>query len=227
MMGGAIGQILASAVGVALSPLPLIAVVLLLAGPRGVVNGLAFTAAWAVSLAVVVTVVILSGSGGRAVAADGTPATWALWVKLGFGILFVALAVVEWRRRPAEGEPARTPGWVRTVEDFTPVEAAGLAGTLAVVNPKNLILALGSGLAIAGSGAPLGGRVVAAVVMVLIGSLCVLVPLAVYLVAAERSAGVLAGWRTWMSAHGGAIVLTGLIILSAKYTGEAIGQLTT
>jgi hypothetical protein len=226
-MGGAIGQILASAVGIALSPLPLIAAVLLLATPRGLANGLAFAASWALALAVVVTVVLVSASGGRAASAGDTPATWALWVKLSFGVLFLALAVSEWRRRPAEGESARPPGWVWDIERFTPAEAAGLAGTLAMVNPKNLILALGGGLAIAGSGASLGGQVAAAAVMVLISSLCALLPLAVYLVAAERSTDMLAGWKTWMSAHSGAIVLTGLVILSAKYIGEAVSQLTT
>jgi hypothetical protein len=226
-MGDAIGQILASAVGIALSPVPLIAMALLLGTPRSRANGLAFTAAWAVALGVVLTVVLVSGSGGRARGRGDTPATWALWVKLGIGVLFLVLAVGEVRRRSAGGRGARKPGWMRTVHTFTPVDSATLAGTLAVLNPKNLILALGGGLAIAGSGAPIGGRVVAAVVMVLISSLCAVVPLAVYVVAAERSAPVLTGWRTWVSAHSSAILLTGLVLLSAKYCGEAISQLAS
>ncbi|MFE6358522.1 hypothetical protein ACFVP3_00690 [Streptomyces sp. NPDC057806] len=42
-MGDAVGQMLASAVGIAISPIPIIAVVLMLATPRGRVNGTAFT----------------------------------------------------------------------------------------------------------------------------------------------------------------------------------------
>lgn len=45
-MGQAIGQILSFAVGVALSPLPIIAVVLMLATPTGRVNGPAFLSGW-------------------------------------------------------------------------------------------------------------------------------------------------------------------------------------
>lgn len=186
-MGDAIGRILASAIGIAISPIPLIAMVLMLATPRGRTNGTVFTLAWAVALGVVVTVVLASTSGGSALAGGGTPATWTSWVKLGFGILFFALAASQWRRRPAGGEGEGTPAWMKAVDTFTPVKAAGLASAPAVANPKNLVLTVGGALAVASSGASLGGRVVASVVMIAIGSLCTLVPLAVHLLGGERS----------------------------------------
>src|SRR4051794_38934354 len=75
VMGEAVGQVLSFGVGVALSPVPIIAVVLMLATPRGRVNGPAFLAGWVVGLAVVGTVVLLLASGGNASQA-GTPADW-------------------------------------------------------------------------------------------------------------------------------------------------------
>jgi threonine/homoserine/homoserine lactone efflux protein len=65
-MGQAIGQVLAFGVGVALSPVPIIAVVLMLATPKGRVNGPAFLAGWILGLAVVGTIVLLVSSGWRA-----------------------------------------------------------------------------------------------------------------------------------------------------------------
>jgi Sap, sulfolipid-1-addressing protein len=53
----AIGQVLSFAVGVAISPLPIVAVVLMLATPRGRANGPAFLLGWIVGLAVAGTVV--------------------------------------------------------------------------------------------------------------------------------------------------------------------------
>jgi hypothetical protein len=50
-MGQAIGQALPYAVGVALSPVPIIAVVLMLATPQGRINGPAFLAGWIVGIA--------------------------------------------------------------------------------------------------------------------------------------------------------------------------------
>jgi hypothetical protein len=43
-MGQAIGQVISFGVGVALSPVPIIAVVLVLATPKGRINGLVFVA---------------------------------------------------------------------------------------------------------------------------------------------------------------------------------------
>ena len=45
-MGEAIGQVLSLGVGVALSPVPIIAVVLMLATPRGGSDGAAFLLGW-------------------------------------------------------------------------------------------------------------------------------------------------------------------------------------
>src|SRR3954451_21998008 len=79
-MGQAVGQVLSFGAGVALSPVPIIAVVLMLATPRGRVNGPAFLGGWLVGLAVVGTVVLLAASGGGASSA-GEPATWVSWLK--------------------------------------------------------------------------------------------------------------------------------------------------
>ena len=56
-MGRAIGQIIPLAVGVALSPLPIIAVILMVTTPRGRVTGPSFLAGWVIALAVLGTVV--------------------------------------------------------------------------------------------------------------------------------------------------------------------------
>jgi len=50
-MGEAIGQVVSLGVGVAISPVPIIAVVLMLGTPRGRVNGPAFIAGWLAGLA--------------------------------------------------------------------------------------------------------------------------------------------------------------------------------
>ncbi|MBP0458671.1 GAP family protein [Streptomyces montanisoli] len=224
-MGDAIGQILTSAVGIGISPVPLIAVVLMLATPRGRTNGPAFALAWFAALSIVVTVVLVATPGRSASAGRDTPAAWVLWVKLGLGILFLAMAVLEWRGRPRQGGAADEPGWMKAIDTFHAGRAAGLAALLAVANPKNLALAVGGALSISGSGTTAGGRAAAAAVMVVLGSLCTLVPLTVYFLGGDRSTRVLGGWKTWMSAHSTAIVMTGLVVLGAKYVGDAVSGL--
>ena len=225
-MGDAAGQMLASAVGIAISPIPLIAIVLMLATPRGRSNGTAFALAWLLTLGVVSAVVVLAGSGGDAHSSSG-PATWTSWVKLGLGVLFLLLGAKQWMGRPKEGQEAELPGWMKTIDGFTPAKSAGLAAVLAGLNPKNLVLAVGGALSIASSPASVGGKTVATVLFVLIGSLCTLLPLGVYLLGGDRAAGTLQSWKAWMAAHNGAIMTVLLVVLGAKYVGDALSTLTS
>ncbi|WP_329119480.1 GAP family protein [Streptomyces sp. NBC_01465] len=225
-MGDAIGQMLTSAVGIAISPLPLIAVILMLATPRGRSNGIAFALGWTLSLAALVTVVVLAGSGANASGGDEGPATWTLWLKLALGLLFLLMGAKQWKDRPREGQDAKPPGWMAAIDHFTPGKSAGLAAALAVANPKNLVLAVGGAVSIASSTAGGGGKAVAAALMVVIASLCATLPLAVYLFGGAKAADVLAGWKAWMSRHNAAIMTTVLVILGFKYVGDAISGLT-
>ncbi|MFD0279884.1 GAP family protein [Kitasatospora sp. NPDC127111] len=222
-MGDAVGRMLASAVGIAISPLTLIAVVLLLATPRGRVNGTAFTAGWVTALAAVVTVVVWAGSG---LGADAAEPAWAWWLELALGALFLLLGVEQWRDRPRAGHVHGPPRWMRAVDRFTPGRSAGLAAALVVANPKNLVLAVGGAVAIATSTASAGGKAGAAALMVLIGSLCTLLPLAVHLFGGDRSARVLGEWKAWLAAHNAAITVVVLVVLGTKYVGDAISGLT-
>lgn len=52
-----------------------------------------------------------------------------------------------------------------------------------------------------------------------------LLPLGVYLLGGTRSEHVLGGWKTWMAAHNAAIMATVLILLGAKYIGDALSGL--
>jgi hypothetical protein len=67
-MGAAIGQILPLAVGVALSPVPIIAVALMLMSQRARLNGPLFVIGWLIGLAVIgVVVLAVAGPDGRGI----------------------------------------------------------------------------------------------------------------------------------------------------------------
>ncbi|MFC8454913.1 GAP family protein [Kitasatospora sp. NPDC057223] len=222
-MGDAIGQMLASAVGIAISPLPLIAVILMLATPKGRANGMAFTAGWVLALAAVTTVVVLAGSG---LDTEASKPDWSYWLKLALGVLFLLMGARQWKDRPREGHVSSPPKWMQAIDRFTPAKAAGLAVALVAANPKNLVLAVGGAVSIATSTATAGGKAVAVVLMVLVGSLCALLPLGVYVFGGARSARVLGEWKAWMSAHNSAVMMVVLVVLGAKYVGDAISGLT-
>lgn len=99
-------------VGVALSPIPIIAVVLMLATPRGRLNGPAFVLGWVVGLVVVGTVVLLVSAGLGASDAEQGPASWVEVVKLLLGLGLIVLAGLQWRGRPHGDDAPALPGWM-------------------------------------------------------------------------------------------------------------------
>src|SRR5689334_15526869 len=141
-MGQAIGGSLPLAVGIALSPMPIVAVVLILTSRRAKVNGPAFVLGWLVGLGIVGAVVLALGGAGGA-SKSGAPATWVSWVKIVLGILLLLVAARLFRNRPRGDEEPQMPRWMATIDKITPVAAVGLGAVLAGANPKNLLLAVG------------------------------------------------------------------------------------
>ncbi len=142
-MGEAIGQVLSFGVGVALSPMPIIAVVLMLATPRGACNGPAFLLGWIAGLGIVGTVILLVSSGASA-SDEGSPATWTSILEAGARLALLALAVKQWRGRPQGDDEAALPKWMSTIDAFTPARSVAMGFALSAINPKNLILTAGA-----------------------------------------------------------------------------------
>jgi threonine/homoserine/homoserine lactone efflux protein len=217
----AIGQVLSFGVGVALSPLPIVSVVLMLGTPRARSNGPAFVIGWIVGLAAVGSIVLLVSSGANA-SENGEPANWVNWLKLALGLVLLLIAVKQWRGRPAGGDQAQLPKWMQAIETFTPPKAAGLGVLLSTVNPKNLLLVVSAAAAIAQTGASAGDQAVALAIFVLIGTLGPGAPVVLYFALGQRSKQLLDRLKSWMSAHNAAIVAVLCLVIGAKLIGDAI-----
>jgi threonine/homoserine/homoserine lactone efflux protein len=220
-MGQAIGQALPFAVGVALSPIPIIGVVLMLATPRARINGLAFLAGWIVGLAVAGTIVLLI-SGGAEASESGAPADWVNWLKIVLGALLLGVAVKQWRGRPRSGEEAAMPGWMTSVDHFGPGKAAAMGAALSAVNPKNLVLVLGAAAAIAGVGLDAGQDAVAMAIFIAVATLGPGIPVGIYFVMGERSRRLLDELRGWMAQNNAAIMAVICLLIGAKLIGDGI-----
>ena len=220
-MSEAIGQVLSFAVGVAISPLPIVAVVLILATPRARRNGPAFLLGWIVGLSLVGTVVLLVSSGASA-SDSGQSATWVDWLKIVLGALALLVAVKQWRDRPRGDAGPATPKWMRTVARFTPGRSLAIAVALSGLNPKNLLLTVGAAAAIAQTGIGTGEQAVALAVFVIVGTLGVGVPVAIFFALGERSAKALGELRDWMIHNNTAIMTVLLLVIGAKLLGDGI-----
>ena len=225
-MGQAIGGSLPLAVGVALSPVPIIAVVLMLTSRRARVNGPLFVLGWLAGLAVVGTIA-LCVAGPAGASSSGSPATWVSWVKVVLGLLLLLVAARQFRTRPKDGDQAALPKWMASVDDITPLSACGLAALLAGVNPKNLLLAVGGAATIAQTGISGGQQAVAYLVFALVGTLGVGIPVGVYFALGPRADKPLNSLKDWMSAHNAVIMSVLCLVIGVKLIGDAIGGLTS
>src|SRR5215216_845301 len=114
-MGAAIGQSLPLAIGVALSPMSIIAVVLMLTTPRARSNGPAFVLGWLLGLGVVGAVVLVV-VGPSAAGSSGQRTRCVSWVMIVLGVLLLVDAVRQLHGRARGGEEAPLPAWLGALD---------------------------------------------------------------------------------------------------------------
>ncbi|WP_438303865.1 GAP family protein [Streptomyces sp. HUAS TT11] len=225
-MGHAVGDVLGLAAGVAASPLPIVAIILLLATPRGRLNGSLFACGWVLGLALLGAIMLAVGGSGGA-SADKHPATWVGVLKLVLGVLLALFAVRQWRRRPTDAAQARLPKWMSALDRLTPLKTLGLGLLLSAANTKNAPLTLAAGASISSAGIPVPQQIGALVVFVVIASLGVLAPPAVFLAMGERAQNVLGTWRDRAVRHNAAVMAALFFVLGLKLLGDGIGILAS
>ncbi|MFF2995912.1 GAP family protein [Streptomyces sp. NPDC057950] len=224
-MGQVLGDILGFAAAVAVSPLPIIAMILVLATPRGRLNGLLFAAGWVVGLCVVGGVV-LAIVGPEGASSGGRPATWVGCLKLALGVLLALFGARLWRRRPSDVSEAKLPKWMATIDRLTPPKVFGLGLALAALNAKNAPLTIAAGATIAAAGLPAGQQIASLAVFVLIGTVGLLAPLGVFLVGGDRARSTLGGWKDRAARHNVAVMAVLFFVMGLKLLGDGIAVLT-
>ena len=222
-MGSVIGEFLPVAVAVAVSPVPVIAVILMLFTPEARTNSIAFLLGWLLGLTVVGSIVLIAGD----VASDDSgESTVSGVVKLVFGLLFLVLAVRSWRSRPKAGEDPEMPSWMAAIDGFGAVKSAGIAALLSGLNPKNLALTAAGAATIAAAGLTTGEEIGAFAIFVTIASITVAAPVLVYLIMGDRVQGGLNSLKDWLVANNNTVMAVLLVVLGAKLLGDAISILS-
>ena len=221
MLNDAIGDLLPAALAVALSPIPIVAIVLVLGAPNARMAGPAFAVGWIAGLlSVSVIVVLLVGSADDPDSDD----PGLNWLKIAIGILFLLMAAKQWTKRPKEGEEPEMPSWMATIDTATPPRAALLGAALSGANPKNLALTLAAAASIAEAGLDPGDTAIAVAVFIALGSVTVAGSVLFYLVDADRAARPLAAIRQFMSDNN-AVIMMVVLLLGAKLLGDGLAVL--
>lgn len=213
-----LSEILSNAVGIAISPLPIIAAIVILFTPAARVNGPTFLVGWALGIALVAGLFAVLGP----LADSDDPSNVTGIVKLAVGALFLFLAWRQWSGRPRDGEEPTPPKLLTSLEGCTPVAALGIGLALSVINPKNLGLAGSAGATIGAAELGTGDTVLAVVFLVVVGASTVAIPVVAHLAAADKVAPVLRAAQTWLTANNTTVMLVLFLVLGSKLLGEGL-----
>jgi hypothetical protein len=215
----AVGQTLGLAVGIAVFPVPVIAIILMLLSPKAGRNAGLFLAGWLLGLTAVglLALVATVGAGGGIQVGDAA--------RIMIGALFIFFAIRKWRARPGLGEQPRMPAWMSAADGFTGPRAFSVGLALAAVNPKNFGLTVAAMAQVASAGLDAGQEIASLLVFVVIASAGVLAPAIAYLVARERVEGSLDSARVWLVANNATVMTVIFLVLGAVILGDGLSGL--
>lgn len=222
-MGPVIGEILPLAVGVAISPVPIIAAILMLLSPKARVTSVGFLLGWILGIVAAVTVFTLISAVLPEQDPDASRPIRGI-IQVILGVLLLVLAIGQWRKRPKAGQAAALPPWMKAIDTMSFGTALGLGLLLSAVNPKNLLLSAGAGVDVGAAALDAGSSIVVIAMFTLIGASTVLVPVVGYLFAAARLRAPLDALRGWLAAENAVIMAVLLLVIGVSMIGKGIGS---
>jgi len=168
-VGQGISEVLTFAIGVAISPIPIIAVILMLFSRRARINVPVFLLGWVLALAALNVAAYVLAQASDPAASSSANDTIS-WGKIALGVVLLLLGVRNWRSRPRAGSEPAMPKWMASVDALMPWKALGLGLLLAGLNPKKLILTIGAAAGLAQLGLSTTDAVVSLIVFVLVAA---------------------------------------------------------
>jgi threonine/homoserine/homoserine lactone efflux protein len=214
------------AVGIAISPVPIITVILSLFSARARWNGPAFLLGWALGIAVVCIPVILLTNISK-VPTDSPPSTFSSIVRILLGAVLLFSSLKQWSKRPKKGEAGSIPKWLLMIDSVSPIKVLGVGFFFAdLTNPKNTALTIAGTLAIAHSGLPSPVNAAMVIIFILISSLGVAIPVIFHQAGGVLANKTLDNWKKWLIANNNAVMailflVFGVVLISKGIQGLA------
>ncbi|MCJ7673514.1 MAG: GAP family protein [Acidimicrobiia bacterium] len=224
-MGPAISEILPYALGIAISPIPIIGVILILFSARARVNGPAFLLGWILGLALV-CLIVTAFANALDVGTDSSASDGASTFKVALGIFLILGAIRKWRSRPAPGAEVELPTWMATIDSFTPVKAIGLGALFSGVNPKCLIFGAAAASTVAQANLSTTDTVITLAVFIALSSLTIIIPIAYALIGGESARTTLEGWKAWLSVNNAAVMAVLFLVFGVVLLSQGLGPIT-
>lgn len=220
-MHGVLGALLPLAIAVTISPIPIVAQILLLFTDKPVANAGAYLVGFVLGVAAVLGVLVVVANAADLSKTGTSDGAGTLQIVLGAGLLVAA--VRRFRRRPAPGEVAPVPTWMTGIAGFTPGKSLGIGAAIGALNPKNIAVGIAGAVVISSAHLSTGRTVVAGAVYVVIAVLGVAAPLVVTVALGDRSRGILESWRTWLEQNNATVLAVLFLVFAVVLIGKGVG----
>ncbi|MGP6172514.1 GAP family protein [Microbacterium sp. A204] len=217
-----LADLLTIGIGIAISPLAIVAVILMATSGKGRTNGTAFVlGCYAFAVVFVGLCVLLGRSTGTEDTGSDANLTVDI-VEIVLGVVLLVLAVLQWRNRNHTG----TPKWMSAVDGLS-IWQAFLAGVLisGPLSPKDLPLLIAAGGRVSQSRLPVQEIMIVILIFAFIGVLGVLIPWLISVISPSKVEARLSGVRDWLVANHAVIMMILFVILGAKLISSGIADL--
>lgn len=217
-----LADLLTLGIAVAISPLSIVAVILMATSGKGRTNGTAFLLgcySWGICF---VGILVLIGRAAGAEDPDSGPHITIDVIEIVLGIGLLVMAVLQWRSRSSH----ETPKWMAGLDDLTAGKAF-LVGVLisGPLSPKDLPLLAAASGRISQSILPLEQVVAVILIFGVVGVSAVAIPWAVSVVSPSKVEVRLSGMRTWLVTNHAVIMTVLFVILGFKLLGAGVADL--
>ena len=215
-----IGTLLPFALGIAISPVSIIAAILLLTGNRGPAKGLAYLFGWLAGLtALVVAMLLLVSSRGS------TAVQFTAWVILSAGLILLVMAYIQWRQRPPPDTEVKPLEWLRTIPRTTSTMALSAGLFFSLFSVKNILIVIATAAVIGETGLGMAGRITVVLIFVTIATLGIAVPAYIAFAQGDRAAAILTDWEYRLSVHNVTITCIVLVTIAVQLLGVGLSRL--
>ncbi|MFE5290288.1 GAP family protein [Nocardia sp. NPDC056611] len=212
-----IADLLPLAIGVALSPIPVVAAILMLLSANAGRASAGFALGWVTGIVTVTGLVTAAAASGLMRSAS-QPSIAASVIKTVMGLLLVYIAVRQWGSRKDDS----IPGWMKAIDELGVAKAAGFGLLVSLLNPKNLLLCITAGVTIGTADLSPTGTAAALTVFVLLGAASVLVPVGGYAVAADQLRGALARLKNWLQANNHTVIAVVFMVMGTTALAKGV-----
>ncbi len=207
------------ALGIAASPSPVLALLILLMTRRASSNALYFLAGWFTGL-LLVGMITLFGSGLLQITPGSSDGSGTIRIIL--GVLFLLLAVLIARQIPRKGQDPDPPAWLEKLDNFRFPQSFAFGFFFAVPNLKNASLVVTGITGILPYELEPAAGVIILLLFCLIASAGVLVPPAIYLLFGKRAATVFGIMKQWLIRYRALILFLILMVFGVLWLVQGL-----